>query len=378
MRHRANTSSACCVPAFEPLEPRVLLAGHALITEFMADNATTRVDGDGNFSDWIEIHNPTPGALNLAGWYLTDDLADPDRWRFGDLTIAPAESAIVFASGQDVDDYVDPLGYLHTNFRLNDAGESLALVKPDGQTVVQAYRHYPQQFPDISYGITGLDTVQQTLVSAASTLTYHVPTAGEDPTAWAATSFNDGDWLDSFTVNAAGVLITEIATGPTRAVEVQNVSGGRVVTVRWSVLVNDASGGINAVNATAWTLGDYIEPGQVLYRSDDAGDGNYWGEPIDWGAEGPGWAMIVNGAGQVMDFVAWGYKAQEIAGLNVSHGSFTGITAAGRWSGDGTAPGPSKAASPPPAGWPSTTTPRAAERTRTPPPSAATRRPRAC
>ncbi len=29
-----------------------------LITEFMASNDSTLADEDGDFSDWIEIHNP--------------------------------------------------------------------------------------------------------------------------------------------------------------------------------------------------------------------------------------------------------------------------------------------------------------------------------
>ena len=36
-----------------------VLAG-PLITEFMADNDTVLDDEDGEFSDWVEIHNRTP------------------------------------------------------------------------------------------------------------------------------------------------------------------------------------------------------------------------------------------------------------------------------------------------------------------------------
>ena len=42
----------------EPLETRLVLdAGPIYITELMADNETFLPDGDGDFSDWIELHN---------------------------------------------------------------------------------------------------------------------------------------------------------------------------------------------------------------------------------------------------------------------------------------------------------------------------------
>src|SRR5688572_28032039 len=56
----------------ESLESRQLLAATTpIISEFMADNGNTLADQDGAFSDWIEIHNPTPNTVNLDGYYLT-------------------------------------------------------------------------------------------------------------------------------------------------------------------------------------------------------------------------------------------------------------------------------------------------------------------
>ena len=39
------------------LEARIVLASDLLISEFQAANASTHEDNDGDFSDWIEIHN---------------------------------------------------------------------------------------------------------------------------------------------------------------------------------------------------------------------------------------------------------------------------------------------------------------------------------
>ena len=56
---------------FESLEARQWLAAQPVISEAQAVNDTTLQDGDGNFSDWIELYNAGDEAVNLAGWHLT-------------------------------------------------------------------------------------------------------------------------------------------------------------------------------------------------------------------------------------------------------------------------------------------------------------------
>ena len=158
---------------------------------------------------------------------------------------------------------------------------------------------------------------EQTLVGPDAAVTYHIPTTGEDPLAWTATSFNDSGWVDSISLGIAGALITEISTGDTKFVEIQNVSSDILDTTGWQVLINDASGGIDAVNDTSWSLPVSIAAGEVIYQTDSAAD-NYWGALIDWAAEGPGWTMIIDATGAVKDFVAWGYTAVEVASLNIT------------------------------------------------------------
>src|SRR5690606_14200605 len=99
-----------------------------LVTEFMADNQTTAVDEDGEFSDWIEVHNPPNAALSLAGWSLTDTASDLGRWTFPDVTLEPGEFRIVWASNKNRRTADGPL---HTNFALSRDGEYLALVRPE-------------------------------------------------------------------------------------------------------------------------------------------------------------------------------------------------------------------------------------------------------
>jgi hypothetical protein len=80
--------------------PARLPAATPVLSEFMADNRSTLADEDGEFSDWIEVANPGPEPLPLAGFFLTDDPERPTRWAFPALTLAPGEHRVVFASGK--------------------------------------------------------------------------------------------------------------------------------------------------------------------------------------------------------------------------------------------------------------------------------------
>ena len=148
-RRRRNNTRARLFTRLERLEPRLVLSGLPLITELMADNASTLQDEDGRFSDWIEIHNPDPADIDLSGWYLTDTAADLTRWEFPAVMLPGGGHLLVFASGRD-----RTVGQLHTNFDLEDTGEFLALVKPDGSTVVSRFDPFPAALPDVAYGLS--------------------------------------------------------------------------------------------------------------------------------------------------------------------------------------------------------------------------------
>jgi len=145
-----NTCVSGSLPAFELLEPRLLLSGSVVISEFMASNDLAILDGDGNSSDWIELYNPTAEPVDLEGWFLTDEAADLVQWEFPEITLAASgdpggdDYLIVFASGQDDADYPYWDGqYYHTNFKLStnegDQHESVLLVRGDGLTIEHGY-----------------------------------------------------------------------------------------------------------------------------------------------------------------------------------------------------------------------------------------------
>jgi hypothetical protein len=138
----------------EIAENWLVTEAEVVINEFVASNGLSKFDGDGNSSDWIELYNQSSEAVSLDGWFLTDDPENLKKWSFPANTILPGEGyLVVFASGQSIHNYVDPAGYLHTNFALEKDGEYLAMVSPNGQVVHEYSPFYPPQETDISYGL---------------------------------------------------------------------------------------------------------------------------------------------------------------------------------------------------------------------------------
>jgi len=161
-----------------------------VISEFMAANASTLADEDGEFSDWIELYNDESEAIDLSGLALSDDPRGELRWDFPKVVLEPGEFLIVFASGKD---RRDPGSQLHTNFRLSKNGEYLGLVGPAGLTVSRYFPIYPIQQPDFSHGFP-MQVRSKTVLAAGDTASYFVPVNNRLGTSWTGLDFDDADW----------------------------------------------------------------------------------------------------------------------------------------------------------------------------------------
>lgn len=190
----------------QPLEPRTLLAGHPIISEFQAVNASTIADEDSDFEDWIEIENTGTEAIDLNGWYLTDDSNDLTKWQFPSVTLPSEEQLLVFASSKD---RTEPGSQLHTNFKLSGDGEFLALVMPDGTTIAQDFGEaYPEQVEDQSYGLAFFRQTSDAFTSTADVRSI-VPADDSLGLDWTQAEFNDAAWSSG----SLGVGYELLATG---------------------------------------------------------------------------------------------------------------------------------------------------------------------
>jgi len=168
------------------------------ITEFMADNGGSHFDADGDSSDWIEIFNLGPGDANLDGYFLTDNEGALTKWRFPAEQLAEGDFLVVFASEKD---RRVAGAELHTNFKIDQDGEYLALIAPNGTTVITEYGAgaalLPLQFKDVSYGLkqTGNRTPSVLIQSdAAGSSLVPAPADAALGTSWTEVPFDDSAW----------------------------------------------------------------------------------------------------------------------------------------------------------------------------------------
>jgi len=90
----------------------------------MASNSTTTADEMGEYDDWVELFNNAQFAISLNGYYLSDDSLILNKWPFPNISIAGRDYLIIWTDK-------DPeQGSLHTNFKLDAAGETVLLVNP--------------------------------------------------------------------------------------------------------------------------------------------------------------------------------------------------------------------------------------------------------
>ena len=92
--------------------------GSIVINELMANPAP-------GASDWIELHNTTGHAIDISGWFLSDDRDDPTKYRIPGGTSIPAGGYLVFSQDQHFGNPADP--GCSVPFGLSKDGETVCL-----------------------------------------------------------------------------------------------------------------------------------------------------------------------------------------------------------------------------------------------------------
>jgi hypothetical protein len=121
------------------------------INEILPNNVSGLADRFGHREPWIEIYNASANAVSLDGLYLTDNYTNLTVWPFpAGTVINPKQFLIVWADGKPSE---TGSGELHTSFRLNETGGSVALVwTATGAPLVLDYLNYSTFSADRSYG----------------------------------------------------------------------------------------------------------------------------------------------------------------------------------------------------------------------------------
>ncbi len=198
------------------------------INEFMASNDSSFPGPQGDYPDWIEIYNPGTEAVNLAGYYMSDDLVDPEAMfpisdAHPDSVTVAAGGFIVFYANKE-----DASSVMNLNFKLSGGGEAIGLWNPD--QIFMDSLTYGEQITDTSYGrfVDGTDNwffMPEITPGAANLNTMSISEVGEN----ASISQNYPNPFSGETNIEFNLESPDRVT-----IEIFNVSGARV-----STLVND-------------------------------------------------------------------------------------------------------------------------------------------
>ena len=120
-----------------------------VINELMASNTKSLADPQGQYEDWLELHNLSDTTVNLTGMYLTDKIDNLKKWAFPADTTIPAHGYLLVWLDEDGKAEVG----LHANFKLSRNGEIVMLVDTDarGNQVLDTVA-FEKQEKDVALG----------------------------------------------------------------------------------------------------------------------------------------------------------------------------------------------------------------------------------
>ena len=223
-----------------------------VINELMASNSSTIQDESGSFPDWIEIYNTTQNEISLNGYFLTDDLSNPDKWAFPDTTIAAKGFLLIWADDDEKE------GPMHASFNLSKSGEDAGLYKQNGSNFEAVNTlTFGEQTTDISYGRDKDGSSEFVFISNPTPgASNGMPVYNEDETSSPNSIKLFQNYPNPF--NPSTTITFELDNPQKVTLEVFNMAGQLVETI-----LNQVYGaGYHAVNFRA----DNLSSGVYFYR----------------------------------------------------------------------------------------------------------------
>lgn len=174
-----------------------------VINEFSCSNINTIADAYGEQEDWVELYNNGAAALNLSGYYLSDDPSNLQKFQIPTITAMPSGGRkMIFCSNRET----VIANEIHTSFKLRQSnGEWFILSTPLGVIVDSVHLGNRRTQVDHSHG--------RTTDGATSWGVFTTPT----PNAANANAFLGYEAPPSFSIaagNYAGAQSVTITAGP--------------------------------------------------------------------------------------------------------------------------------------------------------------------
>jgi hypothetical protein len=99
-----------------------------VINEVLSSNTSDASDEQGEHEDWIELYNRGNTAVDLSGYYLTDNQWNLTKWEIPSGTVIGADDYLIVWADED-----SAQGPMHANFKLSASGETVSLINALGQ-----------------------------------------------------------------------------------------------------------------------------------------------------------------------------------------------------------------------------------------------------
>lgn len=115
-----------------------------VINELQPSNTSTAQDSSLQFDDWIELYNRSSSAIDISGFFLTDNDNNLTRWRIPDGTTIEGNGYLIVWADADL----NQIG-LHADFKLSSKGEEVLLINGNMQIVDQV--KFDEQVGETSY-----------------------------------------------------------------------------------------------------------------------------------------------------------------------------------------------------------------------------------
>lgn len=207
-----------------------------VINEIMASNSTTASDENGDFDDWIELYNTSGAAVDLSGYFLSDNPANLTKWTFPAGTSIAANGYLIVWADEEQEQ-----GPLHCNFKLSASGEQLYLLDPQSQWVDTL--NFGLQTTDLGYA--------------------RVPN-GTGPFVIQAPTFNATNSVSATETPENSTVILNISPNPaTETVQIrmeESARGARltVSSIDGKQMLETPASTSHTINVSEWPAGMYI------------------------------------------------------------------------------------------------------------------------
>ncbi len=174
-----------------------------VINEFLSNNRGGLPDEDGEYEDWIELHNRGASAVDLSGHGLSDNAGSPFKWVFPAVTIEPGAFLLVRATEKNRDGV--PVPGLVRELFTNAPGSTL-----DDLFSIPDFPEFPAERSTLTGGFEALSDIGDNYGQRLRG--FVIPPTTGDYTFWIA-------------CDDSGQLLLSPDDDPTRAVPICSVSG---------------------------------------------------------------------------------------------------------------------------------------------------------